>query len=650
MKTALVAILALLSVSAAAWARGQETVIDVRNTRPTGNSFEALWAAYRKADASGDADTARRLFEEIRRLRIERNVRSLEDVALVLVDRGLAQLEKGDRVRAEEEFRHALVLDPHLPDAHFGLARTKLRSGPLHYFAALSDVVAGLTARSGTSRGQQYLLTLAIAVGFVGVLGAVFVFALTMVLRYGPLLLHDLEEAFGPARGRAVALGVHVVLLMLPLLTFQGYGWLPLWWLAVVYVYAGGAERAVTVLALAIAVAAGPAMALLELRLTAAESPLFRASMLAVEGGPDRRALASLETAARAGDDRDLQYLLGIEYKKAGQYEESAAVYRDMLRRDEKDPIALNNLANLEFARGEFPAAISRYNLAKENGSTAIRATVNYNLSLAYLQRFERQPADEARSQADRLDGSLTHSYDGLWKYDTKNENAVVDLGLTADQVAEKFVGVAPAAARKNVAGTPAPGIDAFTLLPSLLNRFTGFLLVFALVVFLMHRFRGQRSFTMSCLKCGTAFCKRCHLGAAPTGLCTQCYHLFIVRDGVSGPARNQKLLEVQREDERRERVFRLLSLLSPGTGHLYARHTVAGFALALAWYLLLATALLAGRILPVTETPAVLSGYWSLAVLILLLVVIYVAANRARPDLESSLPVRRGPRRTRAA
>ena len=69
----------------------------------------------------------------------------------------------------------------------------------------------------------------------------------------------------------------------------------------------------------------------------------------------------------------------------------------------------------------------------------------------------------------------------------------------------------------------------------------------------------------MRCLKCGTPFCRRCHLGGAAAGLCTQCYHLFVVRDGVSGPARNQKLLEVQKEDERRERVFRVLSLLLAG-------------------------------------------------------------------------------------
>ena len=155
----------------------------------------------------------------------------------------------------------------------------------------------------------------------------------------------------------------------------------------------------------------------------------------------------------------------------------------------------------------------------------------------------------------------------------------------------------------------------------------------------------------MRCQKCGTPFCKHCHLGAAPAGLCTQCFHLFVVRDGVSGPARNRKLLEVQKEDERRERIFRALSLLSPGAGHYYAQKTLAGTVLVALWYVLLAFVLLAGRLFPVTESPAALTGNWGLVVVAVLLLATYVAANRARPDFEVSMPPpQRGARRRATA
>ena len=100
----------------------------------------------------------------------------------------------------------------------------------------------------------------------------------------------------------------------------------------------------------------------LEARILSQQNPLFRAGILALEGGPDARAIADLEDAAgKNKDDRDLSYLLGILYKKAGRYDDSAAVYRELLQSDAQDTTALNNLANVEFAQAEYGAAIARY-------------------------------------------------------------------------------------------------------------------------------------------------------------------------------------------------------------------------------------------------------------------------------------------------
>ncbi len=155
----------------------------------------------------------------------------------------------------------------------------------------------------------------------------------------------------------------------------------------------------------------------------------------------------------------------------------------------------------------------------------------------------------------------------------------------------------------------------------------------------------------MHCLKCGTAFCRRCHLGAVAAGLCSQCHHLFMVRDGVSGPARNRKLLEVQAEDDRRGRMFRVLSLLSPGAGHVYTHRPLLGALFILLWSGTLVAAVLAGRLLPVTEAPRRFAWPWGLALAAILLAATYALANRMRPDFEVAVPVGRGStRRARAS
>jgi len=622
-----------------------EKVIDVRAARPpAGNTFEALFSAYRKAEQRGDTDGALKAWREIRRVRIERNIRSLESVAMSTVASGLDHLAKGERDRAEEDFNGAMSLDPHLPDAYFAMALSEMKKVPLGIVPAISDTVSGLTARLPTIRGRQNLRTLLVPVLLLSAFVAAAVFATVMVLSHGTLLLHDLEETLGAER-RPLAVGLFVFALVLPVAAFQGYGWLPLWWLALLFLYMEGVERLAAAAILVAGLAVGPVIKDLEARILTRQNPLFRAGVLCVEGGPDARAVADLEDAmGKNRDDRDLVYLLGAQYKKSGRYDDAAALYREVLQADPHDAIALNNLANIEFANTEYQAAIARYKQGIEsNPSPSVTATFYYNLSLAHLQRFEYQPAQEARSQADRLAGGLTRSYDGLWKYD-KGDYAVVDMGLDEDDLWTKFAETPAGIRQKNVAGK-GTGMPRSALVgAAVMNRFAGAIGLFAIVGLVLWRWRGSRAFTVRCVKCGTPFCRRCHLGKTAAGLCTQCHHLFVVRDGVSGPARNRKLLEVQKEEERRDRVFRALSLISPGAGHLYAQKTALGLLLVFAWSLLLVLALLAGRVLPYTEAPTTIEKPWGLGLMALVLVALYVIANRARPEVDVVLPARRGP------
>jgi tetratricopeptide (TPR) repeat protein len=645
------ALLAAAYVAASpARAAQDDKVIDVRAVRPpTGNSFEALWGVYAKADHKGDQEGRRAAHQEIRKYRVERNIRSLEPIALARVGQGLKRLDAGELAAAEEDFRAAIALDPHLPDAHFALAQRHAKQGPLGMFPAIGETVAGLTARLPTILGRHRLVALLFPVLLFSLLVTLAVTSFALVLRHGVLLRHDLEEFFGPDRSPLVTMVTFAVVLLLPALTFQGYGWLPFWWLAVLFLYFSITERVLVVVALLAALAVGPVVRGLESRIMAAQNPLFVAGVQALEGSADTRSMRLLERAReRYPEDRDLAYFLAAQYRKAGRYEDAATIYGELLRSQPSDPIALNNIANLSFAAGEFPAAIPRYQAGiTANPTPGVEATLYYNLSLAYLQKFDPQPANEARSQALRLDPALIQQYDAAWKYEIKNENAVVDLNLSEDELWFKFARLRDGVGRQNALGKGGSETVSWS---GVFNRFLGFLAMFVLVVVAMWRWRGPRMFTMRCVKCGTPFCRRCHLGAAWEGLCTQCHHLFVVRDGVSGPARNQKLLEVQREDEKRERIFRVLSLVFPGAGHVYAHRTVSGLLFILVWSVVLSLALLGGRLLPYTEAASRVTTPWGLVLGALVLLAVYIAANRARPDFEILMPAGRPPRRERAA
>jgi len=650
MRLAAAAVLAgLLAASATAQQKGG--VIDVKTSVAPNRSLAGLWQEYQRLDQAGDAEGSAKALADIVRVRAERNIASLEPMALALVSKGLARLRAGEREASESYLNGALALDPYLSDAYLAMAQAQVRKGPLGFAPAARQTLAGLTAGLQTSRGRTRLLQLVIPALLLAFVATAGVAGIALLIHYGGLLLHDLEEELGPTRGPGFARGVFVLLLLLPAALFQGYGWLALWWMALVFVYVGTLEKVAIGLVLAAAIGLGPLIEGFEQRLQLERNPLYRAAREAVEGGADLHAIAELERASREqADDTDLKYLLGRLYRKAGRDGDAEAAYRAVIAANSKDPVALNNLANLEFARGEFPAAIARYRQGVEAaGSPEFGATFYYNLSQAHLQRFEFQPATEARAQADRLAGGLTKSYESLWKYDKGGTAvaSVVDLALTREQLEAKFAGTATGVAHKNLVGRPLPASSGGGLAGALLSRFLIFAGVFAAAVVGLTRWRGGKLFTLRCPKCGVAFCRRCHLGQAEGGLCTQCFHLFVVRDGVSATARNQKLLEVQKDETKRLRVFRLLSVLTPGAGHVYGQAALPGLVLLFLWFSMLALLLLAGRPVTLTDAPSALVGPWVLLPPALLLFLVWVVAYRWRPSFDVQLPtVRRAPAR----
>ena len=459
---------------------------------------------------------------------------------------------------------------------------------------------------------------------------------MALLLRHGGLLLHDIEEWLGPAHHRSASLALLLLLLLLPAATFQGWGWLPLWWLALLVSYFDARERALAGVLAASVLLIGPSVALLDERLRTARNPLYHAALAVTESVPDAAAIASLESALQQDPtDRDLVCLVGAGRKKAGRYDEAAEVYRQALAADPQDAVARNNLANIEFARGGYDAASARYRVGASSTEPAVAATSHYNLSLAHLQRFDYVAYSAAKSTADRIAPGLVADYD-RWKYDT-GEYAVVDMGLGREQVSLKFAGAETGVAARNLLLGEMPARQG-VLPAALVNRFVASLAIFALAAFLVARWRGRKAFTLHCRRCGAAFCRLCHLGQVSGGLCSQCYHLFVVKDGVSVPVRNRKLADVQRFDARRGRVGRLLSAVSPGSGQVYGGWTLRGALLLAAWYGILGL-LAASRSVPFTEVPRAMAPPWLATGAALSLVALWAAAFRFRPGPELELP-----------
>jgi tetratricopeptide (TPR) repeat protein len=594
-------------------------------------SFDHYWRRYLSASSSGDGETAKRMLGEIQRLRVERNAFNLTDVGLCFVYQGFAYLEGGNLEEARNHFEIARSLAPDLPTAYWGLAKLAQREGILSFPRAIvyrirAQFAALRSERDGPFAGWNlvYLLFCAYAVVF-------FAFALVMVFRYGVLLFHDLEERLGEGWSQRALLAATAAILALPLMLTAGFGWLAPHWVAVTFGYQSVKERAVSVLGLLLLLASAPFPDFYSNWVRTVGNPLYQASLSSLTGTFDVTDLDLLRRAAKDfPEDRDVQFLLATQYKNLGDYELAAQQYRRILETFPGDLDARLNLGNIYFAQLDWEGALVQYNqLIGENDR---KAMAYYNKSLAHAENFQFAEREQARLRAEDLDAAAIAAYEKL----TGEYRLVADARLDAVAILAKFRTMERAAPEssdngddESEASPEASGSSGFWSL-----RFIGAALLFgALIVALEATFK-DRKLTQRCRKCGSAFCGRCQIGTGRKGLCTQCYHLFFMKDGVSAAARNEKLGEVQKASKSRALIFRVLSLVAPGAGHISEGMPLVGVGLLFLWILGALAIALGGALYSMPDGLLGLGTSVPILLLAVMAIVLLTANLVARPTM----------------
>ncbi len=516
------------------------------------------------------------MLEEIRRLRVERNAFHLHDIGMSFTYQGFAHLEGGNLEEARKNFDIARELAPDLPTAYWGLARLSERQGILSYPSSIAyRIQAQLRAlrseRDGPFASWNFLFLL-----FSAFAASFFVFALVMLYRYGTLVYHDLEERRGEIWGRRTLLAVTLSILLFPLMLTAGPGWLAPLWLAVTFGYQTVRERAVSILGLLVLLAAAPFAELYAGWAKAASNPLYQASISSLTGSFDPADVALLRQAAKDHPaDHDLQFLLATQYKNLGDYELAADQYRRILDAYPGDLDARMNLGNIYFAQLDWEGALVQYNQVL--GADTTKAEAYYNKSLAHAENFQFAEREDARLRAESLDAAGVDAHERR----TGDYRVVLDARLDEMEILSKFYGLS-----QGIGDSPAGG----GLGPSLLGgsglRFVVAPILFGALILVLEVVFKDRKLTQRCRKCGSAFCGRCQIGTGRKGLCTQCYHLFFMKDGVSATARNDKLSQVQRASRTRALLFRVLSVLAPGAGHISEGMSLVGILLLFVWIL----------------------------------------------------------------
>jgi len=501
--------------------------------------------------------------EATRTAALELGLRNVEPAARLL----LASPPEG--VSELEAARAAVRLAPDLPAAQMRLALALGAEG--RAMAALGACVAAARALLDHLEASLWLHASASWAGASALGWGSVAFLLLAAGAVGRRAAHDLGDRVSARMPEFSRVALLCAVALLPAVLGQGALGLALGAVAVAAYGGRGPALASLVAGLALVAALHPLMREAGRGLGApAADPVALAAHAAQHGVASPMDLSRLARLA----DRDplAARALAMGIKRQGHREEADVRYRRLLATEARDPVLLNNAANVRLALGDTEGAIALYRRAAAELDSAV---IWFNLSQAWGVALNVVELDEALARAQALDNDLIED---LLELQERAVHFVADLPVPVSQVRARVL-----------EGTDGGSIAAElrrALAPGWTGRSAGATagaLAAALALGL-----GLRSFARasgSCERCGALVCPRCHAAGAGRALCERCHRLAHPPKGTDRSLRAAWAEELLRRAERRHRIGLAVALAIPGSGGLWAGRPI------LAWLSCVSTA-----------------------------------------------------------
>ncbi len=570
--------------------------------------------AWLDATTLRDQESAARALAGLQRLRAERNLTSVDELAGAISGRAEVRAGEGTKADALDSLDAALSF---APDSSSDLARKAQATG--NTSQAWSAI--RLAWDNPLEHGR---LVSAMLLGFL-IVGALFTlgFSLALLLRYAAVFSHDVAEGL-PDSLKSIALFMAVLFLAMPLAAFLGWGYLPFWWVTLLFIFQSRAERTVSVVILVALVLSSLAIPMITHQRAVAAAPSARPLYLVASGGTSAEAEALLRRRATEDPtDLDWSLLSASLSRRAGRFDEAAAA---LATRAGADPRFAHNASAIELMRGNFTGAVPGFIQASEAPlSPRDRATAFYNLAIGQVNTLDFEQGKESRQRGDAIDSPALARYDRLFSFDRDGST----LQAPPD--------IVPPASR--IIGSAIPAFH-FTL-----DNLSGRLLIIALALLLfipaVVKVRGAHSFSKQCPKCGTTFCWLCQTRSTSQLVCSQCHHLFVVKRGIPPAARAAKGQEIARYATIRDVLHRASSVAAPGAGHLSVGDFRLGLPLLLVWAVSLGSVVTVQYLAPQPVSGGPLGSTLKIGFGVLS-VLAYALAQMVKPRLPAVASVRR--------
>jgi len=541
-------------------------VISVKSS--TFSDIEYLWSQVIDQIERGEWNYASDGIMKIKQIKNELGIAIIPYMSHSLVMKGNEQLNRHEWKSASRLFLGAVDLDPTNLEAYLGLARSSIKqnaSGILKslYYLSLSIPNRFLTIISSIQFIDSAANKLFLIIFFVSI-----AFGLTLLIKYWELLYHDLGEKYSNEYTGDKIKIILLLILIFPLLIFIGWGWIFIYWCILLWGYSERWEKLISGILIFFIFMWVPTLQFLN---EVKEASLDN-EILAYHGALYEKLLPitikRLQDEALKGEERKwAKLLLAEQLKKSGDYPSAISVYNEILNKDSANIKALNNLANTYYNLDMLEDAVKYYEKAIELNPSD--ATLYYNYSLAVRSQFNFTKADDLLMRAQSLDLNLILSYENR----PADKKGVVDFTLKPSELVKLLF-------RKTAIGK------------NYLNAVWMFInpvsIIIIVMVIVINAKMKKFYYAKKCVSCGIPFCKRCQAVERMQRYCSQCFHLFVKKDGVAQSSKNEKIEFINRWKKKRNLRSYLLNMIIPGSGTMYMSGIKSGIIAVIIWAFLI--------------------------------------------------------------
>lgn len=528
-------------------------------------AFVAVKDAVRGKDLEG----ARTRLKELVGKCSDLGITSCEALSAALIKEGRLLLDDNDVAGAMLLFDYAILISPNYPPAYFTKGWALLTQNRLKLLVAFDSFIEGIS-RSTVDFWWSYIYLGNKATSLLFALAALFtLFGLFIAVRYTPLLAHDLAEKFGRLESEQAIRYLWLPLFFILILLALDYWWAVTIVLVSLWFYFNKREKTVAVLFFLLLVFMPLVMTKYASFVQGGGNRMLWVLNEVNKGVIEPGAADFLKEAIeKEPDNQTAMMSLAQLYTKQRDYGKAVETYEKLVVMSPDNPLYRNNLGNVYFLTGEFEKAVQEYNAAIKYGPE--RVLPHFNLSQVYgemLMFTERSNEDRSANRLDPDLVTMLRAKEGgtPLRMVFEEKLPVRNLWEIAFRTSSESRALAGSLWSTTIKVMPLEGAS---------YAGAGFIVL----VMALNAFRRNRVFAHFCAKCGKVSCKKCQKPVYSKELCSQCHQIFVKMDGVEARDRLKKTLEIREKETREGMLFRISSLLLPGSGHYLVGRPMRGF------------------------------------------------------------------------